>query len=256
MHFFKQTRTYGALSLLYTLVSLSSLQKSAWALPQAPTAPTAVNANSATSCARKEWTNFNDPAFHSSFDIQCGDKNVIIDANGMLTLKADKDCYWPGFSYKFDDLHYGTATVELTMAGVSGWATAFIRGEEGGDEIDMEWVGKTTNVVETMIFKDGKSMPGHDEADKIHSGESMAEVFHRYDIVFLPDRIEFKVNGKVGSTYKRSDLPKYPDGAKKLKLNLWDGGRDHSSWAGKTEWNNEIFAQIRYLAFTPYCDGV
>ncbi|KAJ1655695.1 putative glycosidase CRH2 [Dispira simplex] len=253
MYFVKQTRTYGALALLYTLVTLTPLQNSVWALPQAFSLPAPINA---TTCERKEWINFKDAAFRDSFIIDCDGTGATADANGVLVLKADKTCWWPGITYKFNDIHYGTATVELTMAPVSGWATAFIRGEQGKDEIDMEWVGPKPNAVETMLFIDGKSLAGHEKATDIKVKQPMSEVFYRYDIVFLPDRIEFKVNGVVGNSFKRSELSQYPDDAKKLKLNLWNGGEKHSVWAGKTDWSQPAIARIRYLAFTPHCDGV
>ncbi|KAJ1955779.1 hypothetical protein IWQ62_005452, partial [Dispira parvispora] len=148
--------------------------------------PDRFQATANNGCVKKEWSNFNSTALREDFNIDCDGTGVIVDANGGLILKADRTCWWPGITYKHNDIHYGTATVELTMAAVSGWATAFIRGKEKGDEIDLEWVGPKTDAVETMFYKNGERVKGNYLNKDLRlwdpNAKPMSEEFYRYEI--------------------------------------------------------------------------
>ncbi|KAJ1992936.1 putative glycosidase CRH2, partial [Dimargaris cristalligena] len=126
--------------------------------------------------------------------------------NGIMYWEVNEQKYWPGLTYRENDIWYGKASITLKMAPKSGIATAFIRGKQSADEIDYEWVGKDTKNVQSTFFVDG----GHEERKeaKLSAGSSdLAENFHTYDLVYKSDMIEWWLDGKKVDSWSKAEHP-------------------------------------------------
>ncbi|KAJ1926411.1 CRH- protein [Tieghemiomyces parasiticus] len=192
----------------------------------------------------------------NDFTIEC--KNQTSISNGTIKLGATQYCWFPGLIYKHNDIWYGRANVTMRMTANPGLATAFVRGNEKGDEIDYEWVGKNTKTVQSTFFNMGIHPP--ERTKSVFSPASpdkpdLSKTFHTYTIDYKMDIIEWYINGKRVDAWANDGKPdRYPTNARELKINVWDAGSLYPRWAGQTDWTEKPLgeAEISALSFEPY----
>ncbi|KAJ1929024.1 transglycosylase [Tieghemiomyces parasiticus] len=208
--------------------------------------------NTAVSCWNKVY-NLTQEALSQDFTFTCG--NQVTFNGGVMQWALDKACPGAGLIYGRKDIWYGRATITMKVAANSGAVTAFVRGSPGGDEIDLEWVGKNTKDTLTMYFVDGERVNGDDLGEHTQlSGTDFATTFVEYAIDFTATQIQWLMNGKVIRTLKNDPKKKYPTDARGWSMNVWNGGATSPGWAGETDWSKgPSFVEVRSLAFQSYC---
>ncbi|KAJ1974167.1 hypothetical protein H4R33_006854 [Dimargaris cristalligena] len=191
------------------------------------------------------------------------EKDFIVDLpeqvtfeNGVMYWESNEQKFWPGLTYRENDIWYGKASITLKMAPKSGIATAFIRGKQSADELDFEWVGKDTARVQSTFFVNGQNTE-RKEAVYGTAATDLAAEFHTYAINFQQDHIEWSVDGVVTDKRTRAENPTYyPENAREWKMNLWNAGAGHAAWAGPTDWYSEpksVRAAISAISFESAC---
>jgi endo-1,3-1,4-beta-glycanase ExoK len=113
------------------------------------------------------------------------------------------------------------------------------------DEIDIEFLGKDTTIMQTNYFTNGVG----DHGSIIELGFDSSMDFHTYGIEYQPTFINWYVDGKLVHTENgsRGALPSHK---MKLMLNLWPGiGVD--GWIGPFTYNAPINVQVDWIKYTP-----
>jgi beta-glucanase (GH16 family) len=146
---------------------------------------------------------------------------------------------------------YGYLEARLQAARGDGIVTGFFTytGPTFGDrwdEIDVEILGRNTRRVEFNYFTDGANTGGVG----IDLPFDAAEGLHTYGIEWLPDRINWYVDGRLLHTETGARAP-LPDRPQKLYIDLWNG-RGVDDWTGRFEWRGEPFAaRIDCVSYQP-----
>ena len=189
-------------------------------------------------CTDQYW------AFNGSADIPSG---LTVDYNsanariqdGVLNLILNKEL--GGTRISVDQLfHYGTVDATLQIAPGSNVITAFILMAENGDEIDFEFVGKDTNVIQTNYFYKGKPIYN------IHAmyfgvNRNLTSTFNRYTIHWTPEYYEWRVNGRTLRKLFKNETIEYPETPSSIQIGIWNA--EPSKWAGLgVDWNDAPFA--------------
>ncbi len=199
------------------------------------------------------WTN-GDP-------FACGwRENHAILSGGTLTLRLDdNDCpgecsgqsYASG-EYRSNNFYqYGTYNVVMKAAASSGVVSSFFiyTGPSDGnphDEIDIEILGKDPSKLQTNYFTNGTG--GHETV--INLGFDASAAFHTYTIIWMPDAIEWYVDGILKHTEdgSRGALPETPG---RIMMNLWPGTSHVDDWLGAFVYATPLRTQYDSVSFTP-----
>jgi endo-1,3-1,4-beta-glycanase ExoK len=176
------------------------------------------------------------------------------DGFATLVLEANDDAK-EGFSSGEIQTHaffrYGHFEVRLQAAKGEGVVTGFFTytGPTFGDrwdEIDVEILGRNTRRVEFNYFTDGVNTGGVG----IDLPFDAAEGMHVYGIEWLPDRINWYVDGTLLHTEAGARGP-LPDRPQKLYIDLWNG-RGVDGWTGRFRWRGEpVAARIDCVSYQP-----
>ncbi|KAG0352390.1 hypothetical protein BG005_008164 [Podila minutissima] len=181
-------------------------------------------------------------------------------------------------------MQYGKVTARIKTGSTSpGVVSAFIvRNEEPGDEIDFEIVGRDPAEAQTNFYYRtppfmAADLVDYNNAGKTPLGLNTALDFHDYEIEWMPDYINWKIDGKlVRSVYKNQTkdddtwvdpltglmAKKFPSTPGRIQFGIWDGGQGSNgtaAWAGTpTDWSKpdqtyEI--QIDYVDIQCYYNG-
>ncbi|MEO5731208.1 MAG: family 16 glycosylhydrolase [Byssovorax sp.] len=171
--------------------------------------------------AKSNWAN-------GDWMFNCGWRpDHIYHTGGSMFLKlTDMDSGGKPFSsgeYKTTNLYgYGKAETRMIATKQSGIVSSFFTytGPSDGnpwDEIDIEFLGKNTNVVQFNYFKNGVGNHEH-----VHNlGFDAAAAPHNYAIVWMSNRIIWQVDGKEVYTVwgNSSTLPSAP---MHIVMNMWN----------------------------------
>ncbi len=136
----------------------------------------------------------------------------------------------------------GTVSSFFTYTNSSEWPT------HPHDEIDIEFLGNDTTVVQFNFFKNDVGGNEH-----IHNlGFDAADDFNIYAIDWAPNHIKWFVNGVLVHTVNGSPatLPSHP---MRIYANLWTGtGTDFEGWAGVYIYpGNTEYAEYDYIYYRP-----
>lgn len=153
-----------------------------------------------------------------------------------MTLKLDNTPSW-GKSYSSGEYQskslygYGKAETRMKPTKRSGVVSSFFTytGPSDGnpwDEIDIEFVGNNTNVVQFNYFKNGGG--GHEHVHNL--GFDASAGYHNYAIVWTANKIIWQVDGK--EVYSVTGTPAtLPSAPMHIMMNLWNStGVD--GWTG------------------------
>ncbi|CAO0801048.1 unnamed protein product [Mucor circinelloides] len=134
-------------------------------------------------------------------------------------------------------MHYGSVSFDLKAAGKAGAVTAAVLMAPGGDEIDFEMLGATTDKVQTNFFYGSNPIYNVNSVDSALTVNT-ASGFHNYTVNWTPEKIEFYVDKKLIRTVVNKDDCNakgdctYPTHAATVQIGLWDS----SAEAGTTQW--------------------
>lgn len=145
------------------------------------------------------------------------------------------------------------ATVRAA-AGGPGMVTGFFvytgpHFDDPHDEIDFEWLGKDTRAVQLNHFSDGRPAGGV----TVPLDFDAAEEFSTYRFDWLPDRIDWYVDGRLVHSADGS-AQRLPEPPAKLFFDIWAGrGRDAETWLGGrfADPGRPVTASVRCVSYVP-----
>ncbi|KAI8974411.1 concanavalin A-like lectin/glucanase domain-containing protein [Pilobolus umbonatus] len=141
-------------------------------------------------------------------------------------------------------IKFGTVSARLRVASEGGVVTAFILIADDGDEIDFEFIGGDTDHVQTNYFW-GQHMEYMVNGGIHNVSGSTDKEFHKYTIVWQPDKIQWLVDDKLVRTKLKSDtcntagVCKFPTQPARIQIGLWDGSYQPgiAAWShGPIDW--------------------
>ncbi|CAG8462349.1 3804_t:CDS:2 [Diversispora eburnea] len=157
-------------------------------------------------------------------------------------------------------LHYGSISITMKPHGAGGVVSAFI--VKNGDEIDWECLGGDTNHAQSNYFWNGELLYGVNGGIHLIRGKPMNEDFHTYSFDWKPDRIVWKIDGRVVRTLWKKDtyvfgFYKFPTRPSYVQIGIWDGSSPGTvNWAhGPIKWSSlpdKLTTQIKQVKVT--CD--
>ncbi|XP_058768385.1 uncharacterized protein LOC131642115 [Vicia villosa] len=105
-----------------------------------------------------------------------------------------------------------------------------LEGDTSQDEIDFEFLGKDTTIVQTNYYSNGIG-----NREKVHElGFDSADGFHEYGIKWDGDLIEWLVDGKVVRREDKKEGEGFPEKAMFLYASVWDASCvAEGMWTGK-----------------------
>ncbi|KAJ1918213.1 hypothetical protein H4219_002770 [Mycoemilia scoparia] len=154
-------------------------------------------------------------------------------------------------------LKYGKVEGRIKSAAGSGVVTAFLLiGPAPSDEIDFEWVGKSTDSVQSMYYVLAHAIDVNPQMHRAMNGSSAADMtstYHNYALELKEDEVNWYLDGTKVRSIKNSPPTPFPSSANQVRMGIWDGTHT-SGWAGAVDWSKGPFeASIQWLKFTPYC---
>lgn len=152
---------------------------------------------------------------------------------------------------------YGTYEAMLRPARGSGIVTAFFTytGPYFGnphDEIDFEFLGADLTKVHLNYWRDGTS----GKSKIIDLGFDAGDAAHLYTFSWEPDRLIWKVDGKVIHTTQPEDafIPRTPGN---IYFSTWTGSKAMQAWHGPPTYESGTQTEISCVSFVPRdADGV
>nr|WP_321440845.1 family 16 glycosylhydrolase [uncultured Hyphomonas sp.] len=146
---------------------------------------------------------------------------------------------------------YGRYETIMRPAKGSGLVSAFFTytGPYFGkphDEIDIEFVGKDTSIVELNYFHNGKT----GSSARIKLPFDASEEDHLYAFDWKPEGISWYVDGKLIYQTPEND-PFIPDNPGRLVISNWTGKKELRQWHGDPDFGNRGSAYYSCLSFTP-----
>jgi len=134
---------------------------------------------------------------------------------------------------------YGNVKAKFKTSRGAGVVTAFILLSDVKDEIDYEFVGVDLEHAQSNYYFQG--IPDYVNGANISLSDTF-DNYHTYEINWTPDIVEWKIDGQVGRTLKKSDTWnatanqwKYPQTPARVQLSLWPGGLP-SNGKGTIDW--------------------
>lgn len=147
--------------------------------------------------------------------------------------------------------HYGRVDGRLKAAEGEGIVTSLFiytgpTDRNPHDEIDIEILGKDTTRMQINYYTNG--VGGHETL--VSLGFDAAQDFHTYSFEWLPDVINWYVDGVLVHTKTKTDGP-LPTTPGRIMMNLWSGiGVD--SWLGSFSYlGSPIDAYYDWIKFAP-----
>ncbi|HSK40120.1 MAG TPA: family 16 glycosylhydrolase, partial [Arenibaculum sp.] len=170
-----------------------------------------------------------------------------------LVLDANPDAE-KGFSSGEIQTHaffeHGYFEARLQAAKGNGIVTGFFTytGPTFGDpwdEIDIEILGRNTRQVQFNYFTDGVTA----EPVTMDLPFDAAEGLHTYAFEWLPDRINWYVDGELMHSEDGTDNLALPENPQKLYIGMWNG-RGLDDWLGTFRWKGEpLVAKVGCVSY-------
>lgn len=185
------------------------------------------------------------------FDCTWRGDNVSFE-DGIMKLKIDQDGEnsspkWSGGEYRTKDFyHYGMYEVRMKPIKNEGVVSSFFTytgpsDSNPWDEIDIEFLGKDTTIIQFNYFTNG--VGGNEFFYEL--GFDASEEFHVYGFEWLEDKITWYVDGVAVHTANKN-IPSTPS---KIMMNVWPGtGVDE--WLNAYDGNVPLEAQYDWFKYT------
>ncbi len=195
------------------------------------------------------WTN------GSMFNVTWRKKNVTFN-DGNMQLVIDKDITpqlgipYSGGEFRSKDF-YGYGRYEVSMKPIKndGVVSSFFTytgptDNNPWDEIDIEFLGKDTTIVQFNYFTDSRG--GHEHIHQL--GFDAAEDFHTYAFEWHQDKIVWFVDGV--EVYSASESIPVTEG--KIMMNAWCGSGVDGWLNAFVDTNMPLTAEYEWVRFTPF----
>ena len=170
-------------------------------------------------------------------------------SNGKLVITLDNvpshNMPYSSSEYRtVSSLSYGSVEARLKAVKYSGVTTTFFNYDNSSkDEIDLEFLGKNTQQVQTNYFVGGTGSHEH----MIDLGFDASSDYHTYKIVWSTTSIKWYADGVEKYSVSAGALPTHP---MQCMLSLWNGtGVD--SWLGAFTYSSPLTAYYDYFSYTP-----
>ncbi|KAI9005146.1 hypothetical protein DFJ74DRAFT_692996 [Hyaloraphidium curvatum] len=147
---------------------------------------------------------------------------------------------------------YGSVCFTMKTARGGGVVSAgiidsYTPGANPDDEIDVEFVGKNLEEMQTTYFSINDLDFSHGE---FFPTTNTYENFHNICVARTPQKIEWWLDGSVKRTLLASSVPgKFPYRSSKFVFTIWDGGQGAqgvAEWAGgPTDWSQPVNPNYR-----------
>lgn len=168
--------------------------------------------------------------------------------DGVLKLSIDTDGVdgYSGGEYRTNS-NYGYGMYEVSMKPIknTGVVSSFFTytgpsEDNPWDEIDIEFLGKDTTVVQFNYFTNGSG--GHEFVYEL--GFDASEDFHTYAFEWKEDSITWYVDGEAVHTADKN-IPVTPS---KIMMNTWNG-KGVDGWLGAYDGTTPITAEYEWVGF-------
>lgn len=163
---------------------------------------------------------------------------------------GQRNRYWGGSMRRRKTSGFGRYEAMLQPAKGDGMVTGFFTytGPYYGtrhDEIDIEFLGRNTGMMQVSWFVDGQL-----RSRQIELGFDASDRPRRYAFEWWPERLRWFVEGELVFEVDRTSAP-LPEVPGYLYLNLWAAAPALEKWAGRTSPRTRGRAQIEDVRFTP-----
>lgn len=177
------------------------------------------------------------------FDCVWNNGNAVISDGQMNMSITAADNRFYGAEYRsFAKYSYGFFSVSMKAAKCSGTVSSFFTYDNGTrDEIDIEFLGKDTTVVQFNYYKNG--VGGHEYIYSL--GFDASKEFHEYAFDWRTDCIIWYIDGKP--IYKaEGDMPSHSG---QIMMNVWNG-KGVDGWLGAFDKSKvPVTAQYKWIGY-------
>ncbi|KAF1985839.1 glycoside hydrolase family 16 protein, partial [Aulographum hederae CBS 113979] len=186
--------------------------------------------------------------------------NPTYDSNGAsFTVSKSGDS--PQLTSKWY-IMFGKVEVVLKAAPGAGIVSSFVMQSDTLDEIDWEWLGATSDQVQSNYFGKGQTTTYNRGA--FHSDPGSQTAFKTYTIDWTADQIVWQIDGTTvrALTAQAAESGQYPQTPMQVKVGAWSGGDSANpqgtiQWAqGPTDYSQGPFTmQVKSMTVTDYSTG-
>ncbi|ADZ85655.1 beta-glucanase [Cellulosilyticum lentocellum] len=177
--------------------------------------------------------------------------NAVRSQNGFaqLSILSDSNGGYAGGEISTSQKYgYGLYEVRMKPAKNSGIVSSFFTytGPSYGtqwDEIDIEFLGKNTNIVQFNYYTNG--VGNHEYVYSL--GFDASTSFHTYAFDWKPNSITWYVDGRAVYT-ATTNIPSTPG---KIMMNIWPGTSQVNDWLGAYNGATNLNAYYDWVKFTP-----
>lgn len=178
--------------------------------------------------------------------------NVIFQENGDVALvlthdRSGKAPYMSGEYQRRGWVQYGKFEVIMKSAPGSGTVGGFFTHTndyfgDPHDEIDIEFLGKNTRMVQFNVHRDGKAYGGQQYPLPYDASEE----FHLYAFEWRPESIDWYVDGEHMFSLTDQDFD-IPDTPQRLIAQLWTG--EWFQWHGEPRFPSGVDVVLRCISY-------
>lgn len=187
------------------------------------------------------------------FDCTWRQDNITFE-DGIMRLTIDSDGEkaspkWSGSEYRTREFYsYGLYEVRMKPIKNDGVVSSFFTytgpsDSNPWDEIDIEFLGKDTTIIQLNYFTNGSG--NHEFVHDL--GFDASEEFHTYAFEWLADSITWYVDGEAIHTATKN-IPSTPS---KLMMNVWPG-KGVNSWLKAFDGTVPLTAEYDWIRVTQY----
>ncbi|KAI9670281.1 MAG: hypothetical protein M1831_006495 [Alyxoria varia] len=159
---------------------------------------------------------------------------------------------------------YGKISAKMKSSKGQGVVTAFILMSDVKDEVDFEFIGTDTQVVQSNYYWQGNL--DYTKNKNLTASDTDTET-HEYTIDWTPDEVKWSVDGEEMRKVERSKtwndklkIYEFPQTPARVQLSLWpaglpSNGKGTVEWAGgEIDWNSSDMSNGYYSAWVGEID--
>ncbi|KAJ1659845.1 putative glycosidase CRH2 [Dispira simplex] len=196
-----------------------------------------------------EFTSYSDLR---DFRVESCSENIRVE-NGLLSLRSTPQCTAATMSYRLL-LDEGRVTMRARAAEMNGTVTCLVvMAPYTKDEMDLEITGADLSHAETMFWRNGERVVGHERSEdfKVPGGDA-SDDFIEYVLEYTKDYLVWIIDGEVVRVVRKDQVAKFPSSLSWIKIGVWDGS-SFPFWAGTTDYQSkkDPTMYVDYLKIEP-----
>jgi endo-1,3-1,4-beta-glycanase ExoK len=219
----------------------------------------------------QRWIKANRWANGSPFDNAWRADHVIHDGTaGVMSLRLSNRAYlgqpYSSGEYRTRGFYgYGCYEARFRPVGQPGVVTSFFTFagpyDNGGNgrhnEIDVEFLGKDTTIVQFNFWTNDDAYGSHNER-VLQLGFDAADAAHNYGFRWFDGGLEWYVDGNRVDSFLDTDVvrtPKPSESYQKIMMNVWPVDDTAAGWAGTFRYEGARTAQYEWVRYdaSPDC---